>query len=163
MDNAGTVSTELRNMERDIKFYRVSDDFGEFSNFALYPIKIKGKKWPTSEHYFQAMKFKSKSDQNEIQRAKSPMEAAKKGRDRKRALRKDWGAIKDEIMREAVMAKFTQHEGLKRILLATENARIVEHTASDSYWGDGGNGKGRNMLGKILVETREILKNGGNS
>ena len=46
-----------------IKFYSVTDEYGEFSNFARHPIKLSGKVWPTTEHYFQAMKFESKSDQ----------------------------------------------------------------------------------------------------
>ena len=45
-------------MSNIINFYRAQDEFGEFSNFALYPIKVDGKIWPTSEHYFQAQKFK---------------------------------------------------------------------------------------------------------
>ncbi len=37
-----------------INFYSTSDDYGDFSNFAAWPIKVDGKTWPTSEHYFQA-------------------------------------------------------------------------------------------------------------
>lgn len=40
-----------------INFYSTSDDYGDFSNFAAWPIKVDGKTWPTSEHYFQAQKF----------------------------------------------------------------------------------------------------------
>ena len=61
-------------------------------------------------------------------------------------------------MREAVRAKFQQHEDLRNTLLATGNAMIVEHTERDSYWGDGGDGSGKNMLGKILMEIREELR-----
>jgi hypothetical protein len=61
-------------------------------------------------------------------------------------------------MREAVRAKFTQHLELRAMLLATEDAKIVEHTENDSYWGDGGDGSGRNMLGQILMEIREELR-----
>ncbi len=64
-------------------------------------------------------------------------------------------------MRRAVLAKFTQHEELRRILLATGDAMLVEHTRNDSYWGDGGDGRGRNMLGQILVSVREELRRGG--
>ncbi|MDE1464285.1 NADAR family protein [Spartinivicinus poritis] len=141
-----------------IKFYSVNDDFGAFSNFARYPIKIKGKTYSTSEHYFQAMKFESASDQNDVIKAKTPMEAARKGRDRKKKLRRNWESIKDNVMREAVMAKFSQYADLKSLLLSTGNAQIIEHTENDAYWGDGGDGSGKNMLGKILVETRERLK-----
>ena len=34
-----------------------SDAYGEFSNFAKYPIAIHYVIWYTSEHYVQAMKF----------------------------------------------------------------------------------------------------------
>jgi len=60
-------------------------------------------------------------------------------------------------MREALMAKFTQHADLHQMLLETGSAEIIEHTTNDSYWGDGGDGSGKNMLGKLLVETREKL------
>ena len=29
---------------------------------------------------------------------------------------------------------------------------------NDSYWADGGDGKGRNQLGKILMQVREELR-----
>jgi ribA/ribD-fused uncharacterized protein len=40
-----------------IFFYSTKDAYGEFSNFAAFPIEIDGRTWPTSEHYFQAQKF----------------------------------------------------------------------------------------------------------
>ena len=43
-------------------------------------------------------------------------------------------------------------------LLGTGDARIVEHTANDAYWGDGGDGSGKNMLGLILMRVREALR-----
>lgn len=144
-------------MDEEINFYSVNDEYGEFSNFAAYPIKLNGKVWPTTEHYFQAMKFESKKDQNEIRLTKSPMEAARKGRDRKRKLRRNWESIKDNVMREAVMQKFT-HPEIKELLLRTGSAKLVEHTENDSYWGDGGNGSGKNKLGRILMEVREKLR-----
>ena len=130
-----------------IYFYSVSDEYGEFSNFAIYPIRIGKKTWPTSEHYFQAKKFLDKAYQEKIRKSNSPMNAAKMGRDRKQKLRKDWESVKVSVMYEALEAKFTQHENLKELLLLTGTAKLVEHTVNDSYWGDGGNGSGKNMLG----------------
>ena len=43
-------------------------------------------------------------------------------------------------------------------LLGAGDARIVEHTANDAYWGDGGDGSGKNMLGQILMRVREELR-----
>ena len=141
-----------------INFYSVSDEYGEFSNFAAYSIKLKGKRWPTSEHYFQGQKFQDAGHREEVRRAKTPMLAARIGRDRKKKLRRDWESIKDNVMREAVMAKFTQHDAVRELLLATGQAKIVEHTANDAYWGDGGDGSGQNMLGRILMEVRAKLR-----
>jgi len=50
-------------------------------------------------------------------------------------------------MLEVVRAKFTQHEDLKAILLGSGDALLVEHTENDDYWGDGGDGSGKNRLG----------------
>ena len=146
---------------RIIKFYKVQEQFGCFSNFAAYPIEVDGKVWPTSDHYFQAQKFAGTKFEEEIRRLKSPMIAARMGRDRGKPLRADWEQVKDEVMRRAVLAKFTQHEELRNILLSTGDALLVEHTRNDSYWGDGGDGRGRNMLGQILSSVREELRGAG--
>jgi ribA/ribD-fused uncharacterized protein len=145
-------------MAEPIQFYRASDEYGCFSNFAPYPIELDGKRWPTSEHYFQAQKFEDPEHQEAIRRERSPMIAARMGRDRKKKLRRDWESAKVAVMRTAVRAKFTQHPDLRETLLATGDARIVEHTENDSYWGDGGDGSGKNRLGKILMEIREELQ-----
>jgi N-glycosidase YbiA len=141
-----------------INFYSVSGDYGCFSNFSPHPIVLKGVTWPTSEHYFQAQKFAGTPDEEEVRQAKSPRVAARMGRSRKRPLRKDWEAVKDQIMYEAVRAKFTQHADLREILLGTGDAEIVEHTENDAYWGDGGDGTGKNRLGQILMKVRERLR-----
>jgi ribA/ribD-fused uncharacterized protein len=64
-------------------------------------------------------------------------------RSRKRPLRKDWESVKEAVMHEAVLAKFTQHADLRDILLGTGNARIVEHTTNDGSWGNGGDAAAR--------------------
>ena len=141
-----------------IEFYAVGDPYGELSNFAPFPIFVRGKRWPTSEHFFQGQKFAGTSHEEEVRRAKKPRIAAEIGRDRKRPLRRDWESIKDGVMLEALRAKFTQHADLRALLLATGEARLVEHTDNDSYWGDGGDGSGRNRLGQLLMRVREELR-----
>jgi N-glycosidase YbiA len=114
--------------------------------------------WPTVEHYFQSQKFAGTSHEEILRLANSPMTAAKMGRDRGRPFRADWDQVKDDIMREAFSAKFTQHEPLRSLLLSTGDLELIEHTKNDSYWADGGDGSGKNMLGKILMEVRERLR-----
>lgn len=146
-------------MSEVIIFYSVNDEHGYFSNFAPYPIKLKRKRWPTSEHYFQAQKFAGTEHEGLIRKAQTPMTAARMGRDRKRPIRRDWESVKDDIMRDAVYAKFAQHHDLRQLLLDTGDAELIEHTANDSYWGDGGDGSGSNMLGIILMEVRDAIRN----
>ena len=135
-----------------INFYRAGDAYGCFSNFSRHAVWLKDKRWPTSEHYFQvnsiisirtsdsskkAQKFPDTKFEELIRNARDPGDSARLGRDRSKPLRKDWEEVKDEIMRQVVYAKFTQHKDLREILLSTKNALLVEHTVNDSYWGDG--------------------------
>nr|HEX4316287.1 NADAR family protein [Kofleriaceae bacterium] len=143
-----------------IRFYSVSDELGQFSNFAPYPIELDGVMWPTSEHYFQAQKFLDATDREAIRRAASPAIAAQLGRDRARPLRGDWERVKLGVMREAVDAKFRQHADLRALLLATGDAELVEHTEHDRFWGDGGDGSGENHLGRTLMGVRDSLRFG---
>lgn len=144
---------------KPILFYRVNEPYGEFSNFSPHPINLHGKTWPTSEHYFQGQKFAGTMHEEEIRLATSPMIAARMGRSRQRPLRADWDSVKDDIMREALRAKFTQHAELRSLLLGTHNADLIEHTKNDRYWADNGDGTGKNRLGELLMELRAKLRN----
>ncbi len=141
-----------------IEFYSATGDYGCFSNFSRHSIFLKGKRWPTTEHYFQAQKFAGEPDEEEIRKAAKPMLAASMGRERNRPLRRDWEGAKEGVMLDALRAKFTQHEDLKAILLSTGDAKLVEYTENDSYWGNGGDGSGKNRLGLLLMQLRNELR-----
>jgi N-glycosidase YbiA len=94
----------------------------------------------------------------EIRQVASPMVAARMGRSRARPLRTDWNEAKDDIMRRAVLRKFESHAYLRDLLLGTGDEELVEKTTRDHYWGCGSDGTGENMLGKILMEVRNILR-----
>jgi len=66
-------------------------------------------------------------------------------------------------MREVVFAKFTQHKDIQKALLETGDAILIEHTTNDYYWGDGGNGSGKNKLGLTLMSVREELRQNSKS
>ena len=61
-------------------------------------------------------------------------------------------------MQKAVLRKFETHGDIREILLSTKDAEIVENSPTDYYWGCGANGTGKNKLGIILMEVREILR-----
>jgi N-glycosidase YbiA len=144
-------------MANPLQFYRLNEPFGEFSNFSPHPLRLKDRVWPTVEHYFQAQKFAGTEHEEQIRNTSSPMIAARMGRSRSRPLRPDWENVKEEVMREALRAKFTQHVALRELLLSTGKRPLIEHTKNDRYWADGGDGKGRNRLGALLMELRAEL------
>lgn len=141
----------------EIRFYRVDEPYGYFSNFSPHPIYTDNERWNTVEHYFQASKFSDDEVRKKIQSIESPMQAAIEGRDRKNILRADWGSVKESIMYGALKCKFTQHPALMHKLFSTKDRVIIEHTENDNYWGDGGNGKGQNRLGFLLMRIRDEL------
>ncbi|THF84850.1 NADAR family protein [Deinococcus sp. KSM4-11] len=143
-----------------ILFYATDKPYGEFSNFSRHPIELDGLVWPTSEHYFQAQKFVGTPHVEEVRAQPTPMLAAQLGRRRDLPFRTDWEAAKDDVMRVALHAKFTQHADLRALLLGTGEAVLVEHTRNDAYWADGGDGSGRNRLGELLMELRGQLRGG---
>ncbi len=137
-----------------LDFYSVKNAYGEFSNFALFPLVIDGVDWPTSEHYYQAHKYTDPELMERVRQAKTPMEAALMGRDPNIPKREDWDTYKDIAMEKAVRAKFAQHEELKVLLKATGTSFIYEHTKNDCYWGDCGDRTGKNKLGLLLMQLR---------
>jgi N-glycosidase YbiA len=148
----------MNNSMESVKFYSVTDEYGEFSNFSENEIIIDGKRWPTSEHYFQAMKFEDKIYIEKIRKTKKPSIAAQMSRDRSVKIKRGWDSMRVNVMTIAVRAKFfTQHQHLRKLLLSTGDRKIIEHTANDDYWGDGGDGSGKNMLGIVLMKIRDEL------
>lgn len=142
-----------------IHFYHISEPFGEFSNFYAAPIQLDGYNWPTSEHYFQAQKFIHDVDHYKaVLNLRTPREAFQYVRTHRSVVRQDWQNVKDSVMKTACMAKFEQHKHLRDLLLSTNDRVLIEHTENDSYWGDGGDGNGKNKLGIILMEVRNVLR-----
>ncbi|CAF1157376.1 unnamed protein product [Adineta steineri] len=134
--------------------------YREFSNFYPAPIQLDGYTWPTVEHYFQAQKFVSNEMHfKNILGLATPREAFDYVRTYKSLRRSDWENVKDDLMFKACLAKFQQHPELKELLLSTGDRTLIEHTKNDSYWGDGGDGTGRNQLGITLMKVRDYLNN----
>ena len=142
-----------------IEFYRERDlPYGCFSNFSKHRFTLGGNPWQTVEHYFQAQKFVGTPQEHAIQIASDPMRAKVMGNSRDFPLRSDWEVAKDSIMRDAVRAKFSQHEDIREILLGTGDEVIIEAAYNDSYWGNGPDGLGQNKLGLTLMKVRNELR-----
>lgn len=132
-------------------------DYAFLSNFYPSPIAWSDseKYYPTVEHFFQAYKTWDIDEHEAIRCAATPGEAKRLGR--KCHLREDWEKAKDGVMLNALRLKFRNTE-LRKMLLATGDEFLVEGNAwNDTYWGVC-NGKGRNMLGFLLMQLREEIK-----
>lgn len=142
---------------KEIKFYEPEDKNGYLSNFAAYPLDLKSKIWPTSEHYYQSQKVVGTPFEEKIRMCKTPKEAFDMTRLPEFPVRKDWFEIRDDVMFEAAFAKFSQHEELRRRLIETGDHVLIEESPVDYYWGCGSDGTGSNVLGKILMALRKKL------
>jgi N-glycosidase YbiA len=145
---------------KNIFFWENSDEFGCFSNFWPGPYVIEGKEWPTTEHYFAAMKTLDPVAQEKIRKAVTPGLAKKLGREV--VLRDDWDQIKYDVMLTALRAKFGDlYPVLKDKLISTGESDIYEDSPYDHVWGTGRRGSignGQNLLGKALMQVRDELK-----
>jgi ribA/ribD-fused uncharacterized protein len=141
-----------------VYFFSKSETHSEFSNFAPYPIDLDGKRWPTTEHYYQAQKFTDATLQKDIRQAAKPVIAKSLADKNKAAIRPDWDAIKDQVMYRAVRRKFELHGELRELLLSTGDEDLVENAPTDYYWGVGREGTGQNKLGKIIEQIRAELR-----
>ncbi len=151
---------------RTIKFYKSSQPYFQFTNVVGgYPIDLDGTRWPSTEHYFQAQKFKgNKSAQNQLLALRPGRAVQQKAQDlaKQHDTPADWHQrSKFEAMLTAVRAKFNQHSRLQKTLLGTGNAVIIEDAgAADAEWGAGADGKGNNHLGRMLMLIRQEIKDG---
>jgi ribA/ribD-fused uncharacterized protein len=142
-----------------ITSFREKYDF--LSNF--YPAKIMYDSvfYPCSENAFQAAKTLDPTEKQQFTYL-APGKAKKAGGQLN--LRPNWEDIKVDIMLEIVRAKFTQNAELKKRLLNTADEELIEgNTWHDNFWGvcecpECGGMKGKNTLGKILMQVRKELK-----
>ena len=124
------------------------------SNYSKSDIKINDITFLNAESAFHS--FKDMKMQSQFANL-DPATAKRKGRSVK--LRGDWEEVKDEIMYLVVKEKFKQNKELRRKLIDTGDKYLEEgNTWNDTYWGVC-NGKGRNMLGKILMRVRSVMMN----
>ena len=139
-----------------MKIDKFENEYSFLSTFYPCTIIYDNNKYPSVEHAFQAAKTKNKQEQFKIWQAATPGIAKRLGR--KVTLREDWEEVKVEVMREFIHQKF-QDKTLKKLLLMTEDAELIEGNYwHDYFWGTC-NGKGLNHLGKILMEERRRIKN----
>ena len=130
-------------------------DFGFLSNFYEVSIWYLGKAYRSVEHAYQAFKATDEQSHELIRAAKTPGIAKHLGKSV--VLTSDWEDRKVPLMRELLREKF-KNPLLRALLLATEDAQLIEgNTWNDFFWGIC-RGSGKNWLGRLLMEIREECK-----
>lgn len=133
------------------------DDYYFMSNFYPFKLIYNGIEYQNTEAAFQAQKCKYLPERNKFSKL-NPSEAKRLGRHVE--LRPDWEQVKDGIMYNIILTKFSSDEYLAYRLLETGEEVLMEgNTWNDTYWGvDLDTMQGKNKLGLILMKVRDVLR-----
>lgn len=145
---------------------------GPFSQWYPSIFRIDGKEYNTAEQYMMAMKadyFNDEGAYKEIMKTNDPSEQKAIGRTVNNFNKEAWDAVSRGYVYNGNIAKFSQNEELKEMLLATQDRELVEASPYDKIWGvglgvdnplieDKTNWKGKNWLGETLMKVRKDLK-----
>lgn len=135
------------------------------------PIVVDGTTYATAEHWMMAAKaalFDDLTAWHRIMEMTDPAEAKRIGRAVDGYDERAWAAARYGVVLHGNLAKFTQHRGLREILMGTGDALIVEASPYDRVWGVGrdpgdpdarrpSRWRGLNLLGFVLMDVRERL------
>jgi type I restriction enzyme S subunit len=148
-------------------FRKTAEAFGGLSNMAPgYPVRINGVRILTVEALYQACRFPHLPEvQRKIIDQTSPMTAKMVGKPHRGDSRPDWDRVRVKIMRWVLRVKLATHwSQFSALLLSTGNMPIVEDSRKDDFWGamptDASTLVGMNVLGRLLMELREEVKQG---
>lgn len=130
------------------------------SNMSYVDIKYGGIIYPSAENFYQAMKYKYNHERQYISLL-SPIEAKKYSRNNPMTS-EIFECDKLKIMLYAQREKYSQ-EPFKSKLLETRDCHIEEgNWWYDSFWGvDIKTRIGENNLGKLIMQVRDELRDGG--
>ena len=163
-------SVQLRKYDRTVSivFLKTNEPFGGLSNMAGgYPLYIQGVRIRTSEALYQACRFPHLPHvQRLIIEQASPMTAKMKSKPYREDSRPDWDGVRVKVMRWCLRVKLAQNwSKFSGLLLRSGNSPIVEESRRDDFWGakrvDQHILVGRNVLGRLLMELREVVKSSG--
>lgn len=146
------IADFLNSKLRVVNLFRGQYSF--LSNFHMFPVLLNGVLYKSAEHAYQALKCIEYADQETIRKAGTPSIAKRLGYQAKQWT--NWESTKVSVMLSILRAKF-RHPKLRKKLLATDLAFLIEgNTWGDTYWGVC-NGVGKNKLGRALMQVRAEL------
>ena len=120
--------------------------------------RVEGKLYPTCEHAYQAAKCTDPQGREQIRNARSPLQAKQLANETYKASRDpNWGDNKVAVVERILRAKLAQHPEAQEALRESGSQDIVEDSPDDYFWGQGADGSGRNMLGKLWMKLRDEI------
>jgi len=161
--------TRTYSRKESVVFLKTDEPFGGLSNMAGgYPIHVNGVRILTSEALYQVCRFPHLPDvQKLIIGQVSPMTAKMRSKPYRKDSRPDWDQVRVRIMRWSLRMKLANNwNTFSALLLKTGDRPIVEESRKDAFWGakvvdDGDTLVGMNVLGRLLMELREQVKQQG--
>lgn len=149
---------ELHGLDTETQIFFYEQDFYVFSNFSSFQIIWDGILFSTSEQLYHWLKFKNRPDiQARILSTRSAHDAFILANKLKEFRDYDWDNRKFDVMVEILREKVSQHEYVKKKLIASGNRELIENSWRDDVWGWGANRNGENLLGKAWMKIREEL------
>jgi type I restriction enzyme S subunit len=150
-----------------VMFRKTNERFGGLSNMASgFALDVNGVRIRTSEALYQALRFPHLPElQQLIIKQASPMAAKMKGKPHRANSRSDWDSVRVPLMRWCLRVKLANNIArFGALLRETGDKAIVEDSHKDDFWGakraTDGTLVGRNVLGRLLVELRELVRCG---
>ena len=154
-----------------ICFHNPDEENGYLSNWYLCKFTIDEVNFSSMEQYMmykKALCFKDMEIANKILATEDVSKIKTLGRLVTNYNENYWNGVRQIIIYNGLLAKFSQNEDLKEKLKATGNAIIAECAVQDKIWGiglsmknskrlDRNQWKGQNLLGYALMMVRESL------
>lgn len=145
---------------------------GYLSNWYHSPFTINGICYDSIEQYMmyqKALTFNDMETAEKILKTKNFREVKILGRQVKNYNDTIWNGIRQIVVYEGLLAKFSQNEDIKNQLLNTGSEVLVECSATDKIWAisltidnvdskDMTKWKGQNLLGFSLMKVRDKLR-----
>eukprot|EP00796_Vickermania_ingenoplastis_P001129 gene1130-661_t len=154
------MSTKKAVKASAIKFHAVHEvPYGCFSPLFPLPLVVRHQQYPSLHHYFLCERFKDSPAEEIIRKAPSAWELERivKEAEEKKYQREEWNRVKLDVMLLGNYFKFKQNPTARRTLIETEDRILVDHSATDDFWSDNGDGSGKNLLGVCLMAVRARL------
>ena len=154
-----------------ICFHNPNEENGYLSNWYPSNFWVDGVVFSSMEQYMMYQKaicFEDKNIATQILLTKDVSQIKALGRMVSGYDDNYWNGIRQIVVYKGLLAKFSQNENLKELLIGTETAILAECAVKDKIWGIGlsmknadrlnrTKWKGQNLLGYTLMMVREQL------